>query len=93
MVAAGSHSRLASLVLNNGIPAHGKHTPTRSYGQGRVRPVLYTPRASGWKGACAERADNPGFRFAGADKGEDEGPDRGGPTAVEQARYTGGRNR
>jgi hypothetical protein len=41
MVAAGSHSRLASLVLNNGIPAHGKHTPTRSYGQGRVRPVLY----------------------------------------------------
>jgi hypothetical protein len=27
-----------------------------------------------------EHADDPGFRFAGADKGGgDEGPDRGGP--------------
>lgn len=34
-----------------------------------------------------------GNLYKGADKGEDEGPDRGGPTAVEQARYTGGRNR
>jgi hypothetical protein len=41
MVAAGSLCRLVSSVLNNGIPAHGKHTPTRSYGQGRVRLVLF----------------------------------------------------
>jgi hypothetical protein len=75
-------------VFNNGILAHDKLASTRSYGQGRMRPVLYICSQSirldesAHRGAC-RRLWVP---FCWSGKEEDEGPNRWGPIAVGQVK-------